>query len=201
MWFTHIFHWFCSILNPLVKKVINSRYDIIVGTFQPMNLSAKPCVSIYIDMCVSMCVYVHVCVCVCVCVCIYIYIYHHHQVVLVAWISLTLSCHISLSSITSGRLSRLHPVSIQSCCRKVLVGRPTSARLCEGVHRRTFNDNYDSQYIYIYIYICVCVCVCVWVHLNIWLKRTLKEECTNFLKRFSAFQRYLYLFSRIIHFV
>ena len=40
----------------------------------------------------------------------------HHHVVLLAWISLTLSCHPSLSSITPGRSSMLHPVSAQSCC-------------------------------------------------------------------------------------
>ena len=50
----------------------------------------------------------------CVCVSIYIYIYHHHhhQVALLAWISLTLSLHPSLSSIAPSRLSRLHPVSL-----------------------------------------------------------------------------------------
>ena len=41
----------------------------------------------------------------------------------------------SLSSITSGRSSRLHPVSAQSCCIWVLAGRPVFARLCEGVNR------------------------------------------------------------------
>ena len=53
-----------------------------------------------------------------------------------ARISQTLSCHSSLSSITSGRTSRLHPVSVQSYCRHVLDGRLTPARLCEGVHWR-----------------------------------------------------------------
>ena len=41
--------------------------------------------------------------------------HHHHHVVLPAWISLTLSCHSSLSFITSGQSSGLHPVSSQSC--------------------------------------------------------------------------------------
>ena len=65
----------------------------------------------------------YVCVCVCVYVFswgiyIYIYIYHHHYpVVLLARISLTLSSHLSLPSGGSDRSSRLHPVSIQSCCR------------------------------------------------------------------------------------
>ena len=45
---------------------------------------------------------------------IYIYIYHHH-VVLVAWISLTLSRHFSLSFIALGRSSGQHPVSSHSC--------------------------------------------------------------------------------------
>ena len=43
--------------------------------------------------------------------------HHHHHVVLKAQTSLTLSGHSSLSSIASGRSSRLHPVSEQSCCR------------------------------------------------------------------------------------
>ena len=40
----------------------------------------------------------------------------HHHVMPSAWISLTLSCYPSLSSIAYGRFSRLHPVSAQSCC-------------------------------------------------------------------------------------
>ena len=38
----HFFHWCCSAWIPLVKKVINSRYDLIIWTFQPMNFSAHP---------------------------------------------------------------------------------------------------------------------------------------------------------------
>ena len=41
---------------------------------------------------------------------------HHHHVVPPARISLTLSCHFSLSFIASGRPSGVHPVSLQSCC-------------------------------------------------------------------------------------
>ena len=52
------------------------------------------------------------------------------------WISLTLSRHSSLSSIAPGRSSSRHPVSIQSCCRYVLLGHPTLACPCEGVHKR-----------------------------------------------------------------
>ena len=40
--------------------------------------------------------------------------HHHHQVALTAQISQTLSLHPSLSSIVSGRSSKLHPVSAQS---------------------------------------------------------------------------------------
>ena len=65
--------------------------------------------------------------------------HHHHQVVLLAWISL--SRHSSLSSIASKRSSRLHPVSVQSCCRYVLAGQPKLAHPCVGVHRRTFLMN------------------------------------------------------------
>ena len=42
--------------------------------------------------------------------------HHHHHVVPPARISLTISRHFSLSFITSGRSSGLHPVSSHSCC-------------------------------------------------------------------------------------
>ena len=64
-----------------------------------------------------------------------LYIYHH--VVLLAEISLALSRHSSLSSIISRRSSRLHLAPVQISCGKVLVGRPTLAHPCEGVHRKT----------------------------------------------------------------
>ena len=54
-----------------------------------------------------------------------------------AWISLTLSRHFSLSFITSSRSSGLHPVSSQSCCMYVQVCRPAFARPYAGVHRST----------------------------------------------------------------
>ena len=41
--------------------------------------------------------------------------HHHHHVVPLAWISVTLSRHFSLSFIASGRSSGLHPVSSHSC--------------------------------------------------------------------------------------
>ena len=56
---------------------------------------------------------------------------------LLARISPTLSCYSSLSSIAPSRPSKLHHVPLKSCCRYILVGRPTLARLCEGVHRST----------------------------------------------------------------
>ena len=68
--------------------------------------------------------------------CLHIYIYHHH-VVPPARISLTLSRHFSLSFITSGRSSGLHPVSSHSCCMYVLAGRPAFARPYVGVYRST----------------------------------------------------------------
>ena len=61
--------------------------------------------------------------------------HHHHHVVLVAWISLTLSRHFSLSFITSGRSSGLHPISSHSCWMYVRAGRPAFARPCVGVHK------------------------------------------------------------------
>ena len=47
---------------------------------------------------------------------------YHCQVVLIAWSSLTLYHHLSQSSITSRRSSRLHLVSTQSWCMQVLAG-------------------------------------------------------------------------------
>ena len=61
--------------------------------------------------------------------------HHHHHVALLARISLTLSHHLSISSIAPGRSSRIHPVSIQSCCIYVLAGRPAFARPCDGIHK------------------------------------------------------------------
>ena len=62
---------------------------------------------------------------------------HHHDVVPLARISLTLSRHFSLSFISSGRSSGLHPVSSHSCCMYVRAGRPAFARPYVGVHRST----------------------------------------------------------------
>ena len=62
------------------------------------------------------------------------YHHHHHHFALSARISLTLFHYHSLSSITSGRSSGLHPVSTQNCCMLV---RPAFTRPCEGVHQST----------------------------------------------------------------
>ena len=61
---------------------------------------------------------------------------HHHHVRL-ARISLTLSQHVSLSFIASGRSSGLHPVSSHSCCISVRAGRPAFEWPYAGVHRST----------------------------------------------------------------
>ena len=63
--------------------------------------------------------------------------HHHHHVVTLAQISLTLLRHFSLSFITSGRSSELHPISSHSCCMCVRAGRPAFARPNAGVHRST----------------------------------------------------------------
>ena len=63
--------------------------------------------------------------------------HHHHHVVPLTWISLTLSRHFSLSFITSGRFSGLHPISSHSCWMYVQAGRPAFARPYVGVHRNT----------------------------------------------------------------
>ena len=54
-----------------------------------------------------------------------------------ALISLTLSCHFSLSFIASGRSSGPHPVSSHSCWMYVRAGRPAFAWPYVGVHRST----------------------------------------------------------------
>ena len=63
---------------------------------------------------------------------LYICTNHHHHVVLVARISLTLSRHLSLSFIASGRSSGQH-----SCWMYVRAGHPAFARPCVGVHKST----------------------------------------------------------------
>ena len=72
---------------------------------------------------------------------IYIYIYyhhhHHHHVVPLVRISMTLLRHFSLSFITFGRSSGLHPVSSHSCCMYFRAGRLTFAWPYAGVHRST----------------------------------------------------------------
>ena len=97
----------------------------------------------------NMCSYTHTHTHTYIYIYIYIYIYkhtyihiniyhhHHHYVVPQAQISLILSRHFSLSFITSGRSSGLHPVSSHSCCMYILAGRPAFARPYVGVHRST----------------------------------------------------------------
>ena len=68
---------------------------------------------------------------------IYIYIYIYHHVVLLAWISLTLSRYFSLSFIASGRSSGLHPVSSHSCWMYVRAGHSAFARPYVGFHKST----------------------------------------------------------------
>ena len=63
--------------------------------------------------------------------------HHHHHVVPLARISLILSRHFSLSFITSGRSSGLHPVSSYNCCMYVRAARPVFARPYVGIHRST----------------------------------------------------------------
>ena len=64
-------------------------------------------------------------------------IVNHHHVVRLARISLTLSLHVSLSFIASGRSSGLHPVSSHSCCMYVRAGRPAFDWPYAGVHMST----------------------------------------------------------------
>ena len=66
-----------------------------------------------------------------------IYCHHHHHVMLVTWISLTLSRHFSLSFIALGTSSGQHPVSSHSCWMYVWADCPAFARPCVGVHKST----------------------------------------------------------------
>ena len=68
---------------------------------------------------------------------IYLYIYIIIIIMSLAWISLTLSRHFSLSFIASSRSSGLHPVSSHSCWIYARAGRPDFARSYEGVYRST----------------------------------------------------------------
>ena len=65
-------------------------------------------------------------------------VHHHHHDVRLARISLTLSLHVSLSVIASGRSSALHPVSTHSCCMNVPACRPVFdwpyARVTKGFY-------------------------------------------------------------------
>ena len=63
--------------------------------------------------------------------------HHHHHDVRLAWISLTLSLHVSLSFIAFGRSSGLHLVSSHSCCMNVRAGRPAFDWPYAEVHRST----------------------------------------------------------------
>ena len=70
--------------------------------------------------------------------CTYVHIIYHHHDVRLARISQTISLHVSLSFITFGRSSGLHPVShTHSCCMNVRAGRPAFDWPYAGVHRST----------------------------------------------------------------
>ena len=64
-------------------------------------------------------------------------LFYHHHVVPLAQISLTLSRHFSLSFISSGKSSGLHPASSHSCWMYVRAGHPAFAHPYVGVHRGT----------------------------------------------------------------
>ena len=83
-------------------------YTHIYNRCMCMHIHSCVYIYIYIYIGVYACIYIWLCVCLYIILGMYIY-HHHHHVVLVARISLTLSHHFSLSFITSGRSSGLHP--------------------------------------------------------------------------------------------
>ena len=114
-------------------------------------------------------------------------------------ISLTLSRHSSLSSIAFSRSSKLHTVSIQSCCRYVQAGRPTPARPCHGVHKRTsvmsssllleqWTECHGRQN----FQVCVCVCVCVIFCCYCWSKDSKYFKMNMSIKRFVFLKNHLF---------
>ena len=115
---------------------------------------------------------------------------------LVARISLTLSCHSSLSFIALGRSSGQHPVSSHSCWMYVRAGRvlPFARRMCGGpirVHLLWVRPCFSSSVLYVctfYDYIIDSFAVSG-VHFFIWL---------NWIKLNSVFSFYFLLFT-IIH--
>ena len=64
-------------------------------------------------------------------------------------IELTLSCHFSLSVITSGRSSGLHPVSSHSRWMYIRAGRPVLARPYIYIYKNSLSWD-ENMYIYIY---------------------------------------------------
>ena len=114
------------IFNPF--WITLTEFLVVPGTSSTSPIST-PDIYIYIYIYKLIYIYIYMCV--------YIYIYHHHQASQQAWISLTLSYHLSLSSIAPSTSSRQHPMSIQNCCGYILLALPTMACPCEGINRRT----------------------------------------------------------------
>ena len=75
--------------------------------------------------------YIHMYMCIYICVykCAYIY-------VLICLSACTDFPYTLPPFVPFGRFFILHPVSVQSCCRSGLAGRPTLARPCKGIHRK-----------------------------------------------------------------
>ena len=92
-------------------------------------------------------------------------------------ISLTLSRHFSLSFITSGRSSGLHPVSSYSCCMYVRAGRPAFAWPYAGsirVHHWWVRPCFSSSVLrvlcgWLYIYIVIHTEFSFYQNSSVWL--------------------------------
>ena len=121
----------CS-FEPEIKKIGQSSHKMYKNNilyFQESTTISNDCIKKSGNLWESHHTYIYIY--------IYIYVYIYHHIALVAWISLTLSCHSSLSFIALDRSSGQHPVSSHSCWMYVRAGRPAFARLCVGVHKST----------------------------------------------------------------
>ena len=107
-----------------VFSILNLHVYIILFVCVYKYTYIYVCMYVYAPFSLTIYIYIYIYMCECVyestheCSSVHIslLLYLHHHVTPASRISLTVSHHPSLSSITPGRSSRLHPVSVHSCC-------------------------------------------------------------------------------------